>query len=95
MIRLWYTIGTVVIPGLLIPLVASYFDRVRPGPRTAFASMALGWLVASAWLVAGWSREMGSSDYYPLGIEPMYAGLAASAAVWGAGIARGRWNNSR
>ena len=94
-IRLWYTIGTVVIPGLLIPLVASYFDRVRPSPRTAFASMALGWLVASVWLIAGWSREMGSSDHYPLGIEPMYAGLAASAAVWGAGIARGRWNNIR
>ncbi|HTY57546.1 MAG TPA: sodium:solute symporter family protein [Bacteroidota bacterium] len=92
-IRLWYTIGTVVIPGLLIPLVASYFDRVRPSPRTAFGSMALGWIVASAWLIAGWSKEMGSSDYYPLGIEPMYAGLAASAAVWGAGIARRRRNN--
>ncbi len=84
-IRLWYTIGTVVIPGLLIPLVASYFDRVRPRPATAFASMALGWLVALAWLAAGWSKEMGSSAYYPLGIEPMYAGLAASAAAWGAG----------
>ena len=85
-IRLWYTIGTVVIPGLLIPLVTSYFDRLRPGPNTAFASMALGWLVSLGWLLAGWSREMGSSEHYPLGIEPMYAGLAASAAVWCVGM---------
>jgi SSS family solute:Na+ symporter len=93
-IRLWYTIGTVIIPGLLLPLVASYFDRVRPGPRTAFASMALGWLVSLLWLIAGWSKEMGSSDYYPLGIEPMYAGLAASAAVWAVGMAAGRATRS-
>ena len=88
-IRLWYTIGTVVIPGLLVPLVTSYFDRLRAGPKTAFASMALGWLVSLLWLLAGWSREMGSSEYFPLGIEPMYAGLAASAAAWGAGMAAG------
>ena len=85
-IRLWYTIGTVVIPGLLIPLVTSYFDRLRSGPNTAFASMALGWLVSLLWLLAGWSREMGSSEHYPLGVEPMYAGLAASAVVWGVGM---------
>jgi SSS family solute:Na+ symporter len=92
-IRLWYTIGTVVIPGLLLPLVASYFDRFRPGPNTALASMASGWLVSLGWLLSGWSREMGSSDNYPLGIEPMYAGLAASAAVWGVGMLAGRMNN--
>ena len=94
-IRLWYTIGTVVIPGLLIPLVTSYFDRLRLGPRTALASMASGWLVSLFWLLAGWSKEMGSSAYYPLGVEPMYAGLAASAAVWGAGVVAGRRDNLR
>ncbi len=89
-IRLWYTIGTVIIPGLLIPLVASYFDRLRPRPTIAFASMALGWLVSLGWLLSGWSREMGSSDYYPLGIEPMYAGLAASLAAWSMGMLGGK-----
>jgi SSS family solute:Na+ symporter len=90
-IRLWYTIGTVIIPGLLIPLVTSYFDRVRPDSKTAFASMALGWLVSLGWLCAGWSKAMGSSEYYPLGVEPMYAGLAASAAAWGVGMASRRY----
>jgi len=88
-VKLWYTIGTVVIPGLLLPLLTSYSDRLRPGPRTALASMALGWLVSLGWLAAGWSKGMGSTEHYPLGIEPMYAGIAASAAAWCAGRAAG------
>jgi SSS family solute:Na+ symporter len=91
-IRLWYTIGTVVIPGLLIPLVTSYFERWKAGGETALYAMGSGWLVSTAWLIAGWSREMGNSSAYPLGIEPMYPGLAVSAIVWGTGlvIKRGR-----
>ena len=30
-ITLWYTIGTAVVPGLLVPLVTSYFPRLRVG----------------------------------------------------------------
>ena len=88
-VKLWYTIGTVVIPGLLLPLLASYSDRFRPGPRTAFGAMALGWLVSLGWLAAGWSKGMGSTEHYPLGVEPMYAGIAASVVAWCAGKAAG------
>ncbi|HTS00848.1 MAG TPA: sodium:solute symporter family protein [Bacteroidota bacterium] len=84
-VKLWYTIGTVVIPGLLVPLLAAYSDRLRPGPRTALVTMALGWLVSLGWLVAGWTKGMGNTEHYPLGVEPMYAGLTASVAAWGAG----------
>jgi len=86
-IRLWYTIGTVAIPGLLIPLVTSYFDRWKAGSRMALASMASGWIVSTTWLLAGWSRDMGNPAAYPLGIEPMYPGLTASFVVWGTGLA--------
>jgi solute:Na+ symporter, SSS family len=84
-IGLWYTIGTVIIPGLLVPLVTAYFDRLRVAPRYAFASMVLGWLVSTLWLAAGWSRQLGSAENYPLGIEPMFPGVLVSFAVWGAG----------
>jgi solute:Na+ symporter, SSS family len=87
-------IGTVVIPGLLVPLVSSYFERWKPDARTAFAAMMLGWLVSLGWLVAGWTHEMGSSDYFPFGIEPMYPGLGVSSIVWGVGLLRGRSRQS-
>jgi SSS family solute:Na+ symporter len=84
-IKLWYTIGTVVIPGLLVPLVTSYFDRWRVSARYAFAAMLLGWLTSTTWLFMGWTQQLGNAEYYPLGIEPMYPGLFVSCAVWGVG----------
>ncbi len=84
-IKLWYTIGTVIIPGLLVPLVTAYFPSLTVRPRFAFAAMAAGWMVSLGWLLAGWSQQLGVSDYYPLGIEPMYPGLTASIAVWALG----------
>jgi len=87
-IRLWYTIGTVIVPGLLVPLVSSYFDRWKTGPHFAFAAMASGWLVSLGWLIAGWSTGMGSSAAYPLGLEPMYPGLLVSLAIWAIGMSR-------
>jgi SSS family solute:Na+ symporter len=85
-IKLWYTIGTIVIPGLLLPLVTSYFDQWRVSARYAFATMVLGWLTSFGWLLIGWTKELGSSELYPFGIEPMYPGLIASALVWALGM---------
>jgi len=82
-IKLWYTIGTVVIPGLLVPLMASYFERFKIPTRYAFLSMLLGWLTSLGWLIAGYVS--GASGSYPLGIEPMYPGLFVSLLIWGIG----------
>jgi solute:Na+ symporter, SSS family len=85
-ISLWYTIGTVIVPGLLVPLVSAYFPRLTVGPRYAFWGMLLGWLTSLGWLFSGWTQQLGSTDAYPLGIEPMYPGLAVSVGVWVAGM---------
>jgi SSS family solute:Na+ symporter len=93
-IKLWYTIGTVIVPGLLVPLVTAYFRSVRVGAHWAFASMCSGWLMSLAWLVAGWSQELGVSVFYPLGIEPLYPGLVVSVLVWCGGMAARRKTKS-
>lgn len=85
-IRLWYVIGTVIVPGLLIPLVSAYFPRWKSGPTAAFLAMGSGWLVSLGWLLAGWSHGFGNGAAYPLGIEPMYPGLGASGLCWGVGL---------
>ncbi|HSQ76293.1 MAG TPA: sodium:solute symporter family protein [Bacteroidota bacterium] len=81
-VKLWYTIGTVIVPGLLIPLVSTYFPSLRVGARAGFSIMLGGWLTSSVWLLAGWTRELGVSENYPFGIEPMYPGLAVSLLLW-------------
>ncbi len=84
-VGLWYTIGTCVIPGLLVPILASYFRPLRIPPAFAFTSMLTGWLVSTASFVAGHLWMADGVAQYPLGIEPMYPGLAVSLAVWGMG----------
>jgi SSS family solute:Na+ symporter len=81
-IKLWYVIGTSVIPGLLVPLVASYFEQWSVAPRYAFSAMLFGWLTSTLWLVSGWSQGIGSSAAYPFGIEPMFPGLSVSLGIW-------------
>ncbi len=79
-IKMWYTIGTVVIPGLLVPLMSAYFDRLKIPANYAFSSMLLGWLTSLGWMVAG-----GSGGQYPLSIEPMYPGLIIAVVLWALG----------
>jgi SSS family solute:Na+ symporter len=86
-IKLWYTIGTVIVPGLLVPLVSAYFDRLRVGAKWAFAAMLFGWLTSLGWLLAGWSGSPAGTATYPFGIEPMYPGLLISIVLWGWGKA--------
>ena len=84
-IKQWYTIGTVIIPGLLVPLVTSYFDSWRVSARYAFVAMLLGWLTSLSWLLIGWTQQLGALHLYPFSIEPMYPGLFVSICVWGIG----------
>jgi len=84
-IRLWYAIGTAIIPGLLLPLVTSYYEKWKAPATWTLAAMAGGWLVSTGWLLAGWR----GGEILPLwGIEPMYPGLAASVVLWVCGLLR-------
>ncbi len=74
-VDIWYTVGSCIIPGLLIPMLSAYFKPLRVPSWAAFGSSLAGVLVATgAWL-------LGSS-------VPFYPGLAASAAFWAAGRLR-------
>jgi solute:Na+ symporter, SSS family len=89
-IRQWYTIGTVIVPGLLVPLVTAYFVRLRARPGVALGSMIAGWSVSLLWLAAGWMAGSPDVPAYPLGIEPMFPGLSVSLLWWGTGLLAGR-----
>jgi SSS family solute:Na+ symporter len=85
-VKLWYVIGTAIIPGLLVPLIATYFRRLNIAAPFAFMAMFLGCGVSTAWLV--WGQLNGGK--YPFSVEPMYPGLTISLAVWGIGRLAGR-----
>jgi Na+/proline symporter len=84
-VRIWYSVGTAIVPGLLVPLMASYFGRLRIPGRYAFWAMLLGWLVSTVWLVQGQMNPVAGAPEYWLGMEPMYPGLIVSLVAWGMG----------
>jgi hypothetical protein len=67
-------VGSVGVPALLIPLLASYSERWRLTPGAAVASMVSGALVSSSGSCPVTSPDLRIS----LGIEPIYLGLLAS-----------------
>lgn len=94
-VKIWYSIGTAIVPGLLVPLMASYFKPLHIPSRYAFPAMLLGCLVSSVWLIQGQLNQMTGFPSYWLGVEPMYPGLAVSLLSWGAGrFAKARESSS-
>ncbi len=89
-VRLWYIIGTAIIPGLLLPLVTSYFDRLKVSARWAFPTMLLGCLTSLVSLIYGQLNGGVENPNYFFDIEPMYPGLLASLIIWTLGML---WKN--
>jgi len=85
-IGLWHDIGSVTTPALLLPVGTALLGRGRVGSRWTAAAMVAAFVVALAWVLveafppAGWAG-------YPASIEPIYAGLATSLAIYAAGWA--------
>ncbi|MGQ9880206.1 MAG: sodium:solute symporter family protein [Armatimonadota bacterium] len=86
-VDLWYLIGSLFIPGLLLPLVGSYTVRYRVAPPFALATMVLGFGTSLAWMVYG---ELSDRLQDPAFIQPMYPGMAVGAVVYVVGWMVGR-----
>ena len=87
-IDLWYVIGTLFIPALLLPLSGAYYPRIRISANMTFVAMAAGFVVSLVSFVYGQMIVTGDIPSYPLGIEPMYSALILSVAIYAIGLFR-------
>ena len=87
-VKQWYFFGSILVPGLLIPLLGAYTTspRWKASANYAFASMLLGASLAFACLLWGWGHGGFDTPRFPLNWQPMYPGLLAAALVYGAGL---------
>jgi solute:Na+ symporter, SSS family len=76
-VGIWYAVGTTIIPGLLLPLLAGYLKPLAFPPRYGFWVMLSGWLVSSLWLVVGLMQD----GHYWFNLEPMYPGLLVTVVL--------------
>nr|WP_286670509.1 sodium:solute symporter family protein [Fodinibius salsisoli] len=88
-IDLWYVIGSVMIPGLLIPVLGIYLRLFTLKRSWVLPTMLISIGISLAWLILGTLTNTTEYDYTFLGIEPFYPGLAASVILWVLGRKRG------
>ncbi|MDW8290753.1 MAG: sodium:solute symporter family protein [Armatimonadota bacterium] len=91
-VNLWYLIGSVFIPGLLLPLVGSYTRRLRVTPPFALATMGMGFGTSLGWMIYG---TVSGKLQDPAFLQPMYPGLAVAIVVYAVGIAYRRVTSAR
>jgi SSS family solute:Na+ symporter len=87
-IELWYVLGTLFIPAMLLPIVAVYYPRLRIPPAWTFAAMLLGFLVSFFSFLWGQLHASAAGPQYFLGLEPMYAGMAVTVLLYATGPKR-------
>ena len=85
-VQLWYVIGTLFVPPMLLPMMSSYFQAFRIPKPWILANLLLGFMVPLAWLLTG---LINSGDplnpMYPFEIQPMFPGLAVSFLLFVSG----------
>ncbi len=81
-INLWYVIGSVMIPGLLIPVLGVYLRIFTLKRSFVLPTMIISILISLGWLVLGTIFNQQQYSYTFLGVEPFYPGLAVSILFW-------------
>jgi solute:Na+ symporter, SSS family len=81
-IDLWYVIGSVCIPGLLIPVLGIYVRAFQLRTSFAVTAIVVPILISFTWLVLGTLHAVDDQGYLFMGIEPFYPGLIAAALIW-------------
>jgi len=78
-VNIWYTVGTLVVPALLIGVVSAYFDKLRVESKYIFLAMISSFFVSLISFVLG---SLHKDSVYPLGLEPMYPGLIIGMIIY-------------
>lgn len=79
-VELWYTLGMVLVPGLLLPILLTFHPWITLSDKRALTIGLAGVITAGVWLltpdVGRWLG--GAGETYPLGLQPMLPGLLAT-----------------
>ncbi|MCF7842906.1 MAG: hypothetical protein K9N11_08655, partial [Lentisphaeria bacterium] len=90
-VNLWYTLGTLILPGLLLPVITSLVPAFSVEKRYILSGMVLGPLVAGVWF----SFAKVDSWQYLWQLEPFYPGIFISLLLWGIGMLNGHFKHTK
>ena len=85
-VKLWYVLGSILVPGLVLPFFLSFSSKRLSG-SDIIAIMILPVLMSIIWTISG--KIM---DGYPLNLEPFYPGILTSGLIYGLKVTHGKRN---
>ena len=93
-VEIWYTIGSLIIPALLISVVSSYSDKLTIDKIWIFAAMCVSFIVSFSSFLYGNFNKFAEQPVYLFNIEPIYPGLILGLIIYIIGyILNSRSNN--
>lgn len=81
-VNIWYTVGTLIIPPLLISVISSYFVKLQIHSKYILASMIASFTVSLLLFITGMILSTGGNHVFFLGLEPMYPGLITGLLIY-------------
>jgi SSS family solute:Na+ symporter len=81
-IEIWYTIGSLCIPAIILPVISSYYPAIRINKRIIIAEMITAIGSSTIWYFA----RANYSDYGVYIIEPMLVGLFFAVIIHFSGL---------
>lgn len=83
-IEIWYTIGSLFIPGIILPVISAYYSKLKVSNNIILAVMITAFTTSTTWYFL---RNEFSSISIIVEIEPMLVGLFFSAGIHLIGLA--------
>jgi SSS family solute:Na+ symporter len=77
-IEIWYTIGSLFIPGIILPVVSAYYPKLRVSNNFILVEMIGAFLFSMIWYFV--RSEIDTSTYF-IELEPMIVGLFVAICV--------------
>jgi solute:Na+ symporter, SSS family len=82
-VTMWYTIGTLGISALIVPIMIGFFYKGKKSPLASIFSMIAGSVTSLFWMINGYMNlDSWGWPQYIGGFEPLYPGLLASLLVF-------------
>ncbi|MCB9205804.1 MAG: sodium:solute symporter family protein [Ignavibacteriales bacterium] len=82
-VQLWYTIGSICIPGIILLVISSYYEKLRINNKVALYEIIFGVSASIIWFLIRDNFELSSTLYE---IEPMIVGLLTAVFIHLVGI---------
>ncbi len=82
-VAMWYTIGTIGISALIVPILVGFFYKGKKSSLASILSMFAGSGTSLFWLISGYMNlDSWGWPQYLYGLEPLYPGLLMSLVVF-------------